>query len=90
MLGYYKNEKSTKETLTSDGWLMTGASGRRSIGFPLFVERELITPTGRSTGDICTRDNDGWYRVIDRNKDLIKYKGASDDDLPGQIPAFSD
>ncbi|BGP02219.1 phenylacetyl-CoA ligase [Rhodotorula toruloides] len=49
MLGYYKNEKSTKETLTSDGWLMTG--------------------------DICTRDNDGWYRVIDRNKDLIKYKG---------------
>lgn len=31
-----------------------------------------------SAGDICTRDSDGWYRVIDRNKDLIKYKGAFD------------
>ena len=51
MLRYTKNEKSTRETLTEDGWLMTG--------------------------DICTRTEDGYYAVIDRAKELIKYSGAS-------------
>jgi 4-coumarate--CoA ligase len=27
------------------------------------------------TGDICTRDKDGFYYVVDRKKELIKYKG---------------
>ncbi|GAA5930753.1 hypothetical protein JCM3775_003857 [Rhodotorula graminis] len=49
MLRYTKNEKSTRETLTDDGWLMTG--------------------------DICTRTEDGYYAVIDRAKELIKYSG---------------
>ncbi|CEQ40651.1 SPOSA6832_02293 [Sporobolomyces salmonicolor] len=49
MLGYHRNEKSTRETLTGDGWLMTG--------------------------DVCERDHDGYYRIVERTKDLIKYKG---------------
>ncbi|GAA5927406.1 hypothetical protein JCM1841_000462 [Sporobolomyces salmonicolor] len=49
MLGYHRNEKSTRETLTDDGWLMTG--------------------------DVCERDHDGYYRIVERTKDLIKYKG---------------
>ncbi|GAA6005070.1 acyl--CoA ligase [Rhodotorula paludigena] len=49
LLAYHKNEKATRETLTSDGWLMTG--------------------------DVCERDDEGFYRVVERTKDLIKYKG---------------
>ncbi|BGP50499.1 hypothetical protein JCM10450v2_006418 [Rhodotorula kratochvilovae] len=49
LLRYHKNEEATRETLTSDGWLMTG--------------------------DVCERDEEGWFRVVERSKDLIKYKG---------------
>jgi len=27
------------------------------------------------TGDICYYDQDGWFYVVDRLKELIKYKG---------------
>jgi acyl-coenzyme A synthetase/AMP-(fatty) acid ligase len=27
------------------------------------------------SGDIVTRDRDGFYRVVDRRKEMIKYKG---------------
>ncbi|GAA6013673.1 hypothetical protein JCM10207_004813 [Rhodosporidiobolus poonsookiae] len=49
MLRYHKNEKATRETLTEDGWLMTG--------------------------DVCERKPDGHFYVVDRVKELIKYKG---------------
>ncbi|KAF8326387.1 uncharacterized protein EI90DRAFT_2930282 [Cantharellus anzutake] len=35
-----------------------------------------ITPDGWfKTGDIATRDNEGFYKIVDRKKELIKYKG---------------
>lgn len=49
MKGYWRNEKATKETFTSDGWL--------------------------KTGDICYRDKEGVYFIVDRRKELIKVKG---------------
>ncbi|GAA6013671.1 hypothetical protein JCM10207_004812 [Rhodosporidiobolus poonsookiae] len=49
MLRYHKNEKATRETLTKDGWLMTG--------------------------DVCERNPEGHFFVVDRVKELIKYKG---------------
>ncbi len=27
------------------------------------------------SGDVATRDDDDWYRIVDRRKELIKYKG---------------
>jgi len=29
------------------------------------------------SGDIAIRDNDGFYYIIDRKKELIKYKGCA-------------
>lgn len=37
---------------------------------------ETIEPDGwLHTGDIVSRDADGWFRVVDRRKELIKYNG---------------
>ena len=49
MIGYLNNEKATRETLTSDGWL--------------------------KTGDVAVIDADGYMFIVDRLKELIKYKG---------------
>lgn len=49
MIGYWKNEKATKETVDSDGWL--------------------------HTGDIAYYDDEGFFYIIDRTKELIKVKG---------------
>ena len=38
--------------------------------------RSSITPSGWfKTGDIAVRDKDGMYAIVDRKKELIKYKG---------------
>jgi len=38
--------------------------------------RDSITPAGWfKTGDIAVRDSEGFYTIVDRRKELIKYKG---------------
>ncbi|GAA5939419.1 acyl--CoA ligase [Sporobolomyces koalae] len=49
MLGYMRNEKSTRETINDEGWLLSG--------------------------DVCERDKNGFFRITERVKELIKYKG---------------
>ncbi|EIN06725.1 acetyl-CoA synthetase-like protein [Punctularia strigosozonata HHB-11173 SS5] len=37
---------------------------------------DAITPDGWfKTGDVCIRDSEGFYTIVDRKKELIKYKG---------------
>lgn len=45
---YHRNEKSSRDTFTSDGWLKTG-----DVGY----------------------FKDGYLYIVDRTKELIKYKG---------------
>lgn len=47
------------------------------------------------TGDVLTRDSDGWFTVVDRFKELIKYKGfqvppAELEDMLLQHPRVAD
>jgi len=38
--------------------------------------KDAITPDGWfKTGDIAIRDPEGFYTIVDRKKELIKYKG---------------
>ncbi|KAF7629515.1 hypothetical protein AFLA_013229 [Aspergillus flavus NRRL3357] len=50
MKGYWRNNKATHETITSDGWLRTG--------------------------DVVRQDENGWYYVVDRKKEMINFKGV--------------
>ncbi|RZC40840.1 AMP-binding domain containing protein [Asbolus verrucosus] len=49
MKGYYGDEQSTRNTFTSDGWLLTG--------------------------DLGYYDNEEYFYIVGRLKELIKYKG---------------
>lgn len=49
MLGYWNNEKATRESMTSDGWLRTG--------------------------DLGYYDSEQYFYIVDRLKEVIKYKG---------------
>ncbi|XP_072931337.1 probable 4-coumarate--CoA ligase 1 [Epargyreus clarus] len=49
MKGYWNNEKATKETVDSEGWL--------------------------HTGDVAYYDEDYYFYIVDRTKELIKVKG---------------
>lgn len=49
MKGYYRNAESTKNTFTSDGWLLSG--------------------------DLGYYDDEKNFFIVDRLKELIKYKG---------------
>lgn len=65
----------------------TGASGELLIRAPGIMRGYLGNPEATAatvdsagwlhTGDIVTVDDDGWYFVADRVKELIKYKGLS-------------
>ncbi|KAF2798864.1 4-coumarate-CoA ligase [Melanomma pulvis-pyrius CBS 109.77] len=48
-MGYWRNEKATKDTFDEDGFL--------------------------KTGDVAIKDENGWYWIVDRKKELIKVKG---------------
>jgi long-chain acyl-CoA synthetase len=62
----------------------SGEAGELVMRGPQFMRGYWIDPEATSavlrdgwysSGDIVTRDGDGFYRVVDRRKEMIKYKG---------------
>ena len=51
MLGYFNNEKATRESFLPGGWYLTG--------------------------DIGTRDEEGYFTIVDRKKDMIIINGLN-------------
>jgi len=58
-------------------WFLTSAA----LNFQGYLNnseatKDAITPDKWfKTGDIAIRDKDGFYYIVDRRKELIKYKG---------------
>lgn len=50
MMGYYKNEKATKEAIDSEGWLHTGDMGTVDIDGTLYIRGRCKTMILTSTG----------------------------------------
>jgi acyl-CoA synthetase (AMP-forming)/AMP-acid ligase II len=61
------------------GELLIRAPGtmRGYLGNPEATAATIDADGWLHTGDIVTADAGGWYRVVDRVKELIKYKGLS-------------
>lgn len=56
-------------------WLTPGVQGY--LNNPA-ATRNAITPDGWfKTGDVCIIDDEGFYTIVDRKKELIKYKVQS-------------
>ena len=48
---------------------------RAYLGKPI-ATRDTITSDGwLKTGDVATVDSEGYFTIVDRKKELIKYKG---------------
>ncbi|KAF5384518.1 hypothetical protein D9757_006442 [Collybiopsis confluens] len=64
-----------------------GEPGELWVRGPAIMKGYLNNPTANNTsftsdrwfktGDICARDNEGFYYIVDRKKELIKYKRAT-------------
>ncbi|KAI9723811.1 MAG: hypothetical protein M1828_004061 [Chrysothrix sp. TS-e1954] len=66
MKGYWKNEKATKETKTSDGWLRTGDVGVQDNKGVFFIVDRI---------KVCLLSRPTWLHITDSDKELIKVKG---------------
>ncbi|QRV92769.1 AMP binding enzyme [Ceratobasidium sp. AG-Ba] len=65
-----------KEGEPGELWLRGPSVMRGYLNNPS-ATKNAITPDGWfKTGDIVLRDQDGFYTIIDRLKELIKYKGS--------------
>jgi acyl-CoA synthetase (AMP-forming)/AMP-acid ligase II len=70
-------DPETEEDTDGDGelWLRGPQVMRGYLGDPEATARTLTADGWLRTGDVARLDADGEYRIVDRLKELIKYKG---------------
>lgn len=70
-----EENRDAKEGEPGEVWLRGPSIFKGYLNKP-DVTRDSITPEGWfKTGDIAIRDSEGYYSIVDRLKELIKYKG---------------
>ncbi|CAE6452266.1 unnamed protein product, partial [Rhizoctonia solani] len=71
-----ENGEDVEEGQAGELWLRGPSVMRGYLNNPT-ATKNAITPDGWfKTGDVVIRDKDGFYTIIDRLKELIKYKGS--------------
>lgn len=77
-LCYLNDEKATAAAITPDGWYRSGTAR---------IASRIRTDT--SVGDVGKTDKLGNVFIVDRLKDVIKYKGTRLDTRPSQANQHS-
>ncbi|KAJ1303693.1 hypothetical protein OPQ81_008118 [Rhizoctonia solani] len=71
-----ENGMDVQEGQPGELWLRGPSVMRGYLNNPA-ATKNAITPDGWfKTGDVVLRDKDGFYTIVDRLKELIKYKGS--------------
>ena len=62
-------------TRSGELWLRGPSVMKGYLNNPSATKKSLTLDGWFKTGDVAIRDDDGFYYIIDRKKELIKYKG---------------
>ncbi|KAG8738132.1 hypothetical protein FRC10_007254 [Ceratobasidium sp. 414] len=64
-----------KEGEAGEFWLRSASVMKGYLNNPAATEHSITSDGWFKTGDIAVRDKDGFFTIVDRLKELIKYKG---------------
>ena len=92
-LGYYKNEKATRESFTEDGWFRTGDQGRMDKKGRVYItgriKNIIVTNTGKN---IYPEELEGKLEAIPYIAECMVYgdDSASDEDTKISVMVYPD
>lgn len=75
MKGYLNNPTATENSITSGAFLNHSLTGIVLICEHVSNHWDVVDGWFK-TGDVAVRDHNGNYWIVDRKKELIKYKGC--------------
>lgn len=75
MKGYIGQPESTADVITKDGWFKTGKRQCLYYYYTTLSLSQYQYTCNYFVGDVGYYNTEGSYFVVDRIKDIIKYKG---------------
>ncbi|KAJ4487169.1 AMP binding protein [Lentinula edodes] len=70
-----ETEVDAEEGIPGELWLKGPSVMKGYLNNPTANKDSFSADRWYKTGDICVRDKEGFYYIVDRKKELIKYKG---------------